>query len=230
MYLLSKEVTLEWELYKTSAVPSLGELDLIFIDPLGREQYVVAPLLPENYTPPTSTKVGTVTHKFTPHYEGFWRIRLVKGDAENYEILAKMEMYVFDSTNTTAPFSDDIGRPAPYDINFYLQGFVVAEELYGSFVASRDISLNENVPFSVAICETPSKFFTTRLDILFNGSVVGNIVFSPGRLAGVITCQPLFVRAGDKLQIKVSEQVDDYISDIALNIVGCCTVIPCTVF
>ena len=230
MYLLSREVTLEWELLKTSTPPALGDLDLIFINPNGEEEYVVAPLLPQNYLPPTSTTAGSVTSTFTPHLEGFWRIRLVKGDATEYEKLSKMEFYVFDSTTVTSPFSDDIGKPAPYDINFYLQGFMVANEIYGSFAASRNISLDENVPGSVAICEDPSKFFNTELEILHNGIRIGTILFTPGSLVGQITSDPVLVVIGDKLQIKVTSTLDEYINDVAINLVGCCTVVPCSVF
>lgn len=230
MYLLSREVTLEWELLKTTNPPALGALDLIYINPLGEERYVVAPLLPQNYVPPTSTTPGNTSTTFTPHLEGFWRIRLVTGTADNYVILSKMEMFVFDSTTVTSPFSDDIGRPAPYDINFYLQGFMVSGEIYGSFAASRSISLDENVPGSIAICEVPSKFFQTELDIVHNGTIIGSITFPPNALFGTIVCQPVLMSIGDKLQIKVTGALDEYINDVAINIVGCCTVVPCSVF
>lgn len=230
MYLLSQEVTLEWELSPTETPPGLGDLDLVIIDPNGAQQYVQAPILSENYTAPTDTLPGNVTYLFTPNLEGFWRIRLVTGTSTDYQILSKMEMFVFDNTEVTSPFSDDIGRPTPYDINYYLQGFVVPGEIYGSFVASRSISLAEDVPGSVAICETSGDFFNTEFDIMHNGSVVGSVVFTPGSLVGTVTCNSLLMVAGDKLQIRVSNTTDDAISDIAINIVGCCTVVPCTVF
>lgn len=230
MYLLSREVVLEWELLKTTSAPALGDLDLIFINPLGEETYVVAPLLPENYTPPTSLTVGTITSTFTPQIEGFWRIRLVTGIPSDYQILSKMEMYVFDNTTVTSPFSDDVGKPAPYDISFYLQGFVVSNEIYGSFASTRTIALDANVPQSVAICETPCKYFNTEFDILLNGTRIGGIVFTPNSYVGTITCEPTLIVIGDKLQIKVTPTIDDYITDVAISIVGCCTVVPCTVF
>ena len=230
MYLLSQEVTLEWQLLKTENPIAVGALDLIYINPVGEETYIVAPLLPENYTAPTSTDAGNVTTTFTPELEGFWRIRLVTGVAGNYEILTKMEMYVFDSTTTTSPFSIEIGKPTPYDINYYLQGFVVATEIYGSFVASRSISLDENVPGSVAICETPGLFFTTEFEIIRNETVIGNISFPPASFIGTIVCAPVLLIAGDRLKIRVATNTDDAISDIAINLVGCCTVVPCSVF
>ena len=230
MYLLSQEVTLEWQLLKTENVLALGVLDLVYINPLGEQTYVAAPLLSENYIAPTATDAGSVTELFTPEIEGFWRIRLVTGNASSYEILAKMEMFVFDSTVTTSPFSVDIGKPTPYDINYYLQGFVVSGEIYGSFVASRSISLDENVPGSVAICETPGSFFSTIFSILHNNTAVGTITFSPASFIGTIECSPLLMAAGDTLKIKVSPTTDDAINDIAINIVGCCTIVPCTVF
>lgn len=230
MYLLSQEVTLEWQLLKTENVIALGALDLIYINPLGEETYVVAPLLSENYTAPTSDTAGSVTELFTPELEGFWRIRLVTGNSEDYAILAKMEMYVFDSTTTTSPYSVEIGKPTPYDINYYLQGFVVANEIYGSFVASRTISLAEDVPGSVAICETVGAFFNSEFEIIQNDTVIGTITFLPNSFIGTIVCAPVLLQPGDKLKIKVATNTDAAISDIAINIVGCCSVVPCTVF
>ena len=230
MYLLSREVTLEWELLKTSTTPALGDLDLIYINPQGEGNYVVAPLLPNNYVPPTSTTAGSVTTTFTPQLEGFWRIRLVTGTPAQYSVLAKMEMFVFDNTTITTPYSEDIGKPAPYDINYYIQGFMVSDEIFGSFVTSRSIALDEDVPGSVAICETPSQVFTTEFDILHNGTRIGGISFPPQALVGTITCEPKLLSIGDKLQIKVTANLDDSISDVAINLVGCCIVVPCTVF
>ncbi len=230
MYLLSRKVTLEWELLKTDSVPALEDLDLIFINPLGEEQYIESPILTGNYIPPTATTNGTATSEFTPELEGFWRIRLVLGSSSSYKILSKMEMYVFDSTTTTSPFSEDIGKPAPYDINYFLQGYAVAGETYGSFAASRSISLDTDVPGSVALCDTVGLATATEFNIVKNGTQIGNVVFEPNSYVGTITCTAGMLNVGDKLQIKVSSAVDSQIKDVAINIVGCCTIVPCTVF
>jgi hypothetical protein len=107
MYLLSNEVTLEWVILKTVTPPALGELDLVYVTPTGEVDYVDAPLLAGNYTPPTATTNGLITALFTPELEGLWRIRLVIGTAEDYEIKSKMDMYVFDNTTTTPAFVEE---------------------------------------------------------------------------------------------------------------------------
>lgn len=229
MYLLNADTTVEWIIEKTNNVPSLGDLDLIFIDPNGGVEYVNSPFSAGNYVPPTATANGSISHTVKPQLEGFWRIRLVTGTPDSYTILGKVEMQVFDNTTVTSPYSDDIGRPAPYDINYYLQGFVVPGEIYGTFVASRTITIDENSPSSVAICETFGTIFATKLLILHNGSQIGEINFPVGSYVGSITCDPTLINVGDKLQLKIDAIVDDNISDIAVNLVGCCLVVPCSV-
>ena len=151
-------------------------------------------------------------------------------DTNQYKILSKVEMYVFDNTTVTSPYSDDIGKPAPYDINYYLQGYVVPGELYGSFVASRTITIATDSPGSRAICEVTAEFFALTLNITKNGVAAGTIVFQPEAFAGVITMDSTIIIPGDKLQIEVGLGLaDKRIRDIAINLVGCCTVVPCTV-
>lgn len=230
MYLLNAITTIEWEIFPTLTPPALGDLDLLVIDPNGTVTYLDAPIDAGNYTPPTDTETGTVTYDITPNLEGLWRIRLVTGTASSYNILSKVEMYVFDNTTVTSPYSDEIGRPVPYDINFYLQGYIVSSELYGTFVASRTIAIDTNAPGSRAVCEDAAKFFTVTLNIIHNEVQIGTIFFPLDSFEGVITIEPKLISPGDKLQIKVASGVaDEYIRDIAINLVGCCTIVPCTV-
>jgi len=230
VYLLGAATTIEWEILATVSPPAFGDLDLLIIDPNGNTTYTTDAIAVDNYTPPTSTTNGVVTYVITPSIEGFWRIRLVTGTANQYNILSKVEMYVFDNTTVTSPYSDDIGKPAPYDINYYLQGYVVPGELYGSFVASRTITIAQDSPGSQAICEETAEFFALTLNITKNGVAVGSIVFQPESFTGVVTMEPTIIIPGDKLQIEVGLGLaDERIRDIAINIVGCCVVVPCTV-
>lgn len=230
MYLLSTPTEIQWEIDPTVSPPALADLDLLIINPEGNVQYVEAPLQAGDYTLPTATTNGRILYNFTPTLEGFWRIRLVIGTPDSYNILSKVEMFVFDNTTVTTPYNDDIGKPAPYDVSYYLQGFVVPGEIYGSFVASRTITFAENAPGSRAICETTAQFFPLTLDILHNTVKVGEINFATESFIGVITLSPLVVSIGDKLQIRVGLGVaDERISDMSINLVGCCTVVPCTV-
>ena len=230
MYLLNAITTIEWELFPTLTPPALGDLDLLVIDPNGTVTYLDAPIDIADYLPPTDTENGNVKYDITPNLEGLWRIRLVIGTASSYTILSKVEMYVFDNTTVTSPYSDEIGRPVPYDINFYLQGFIVPSEIYGTFVASRTIAIDTNAPGSKALCEDSPQFFTVTLDILHNGVQIGTIIFPIDSFEGTIAITPNLISPGDKLQIKVSSgAADDRIKDIAINLVGCCTIVPCTV-
>jgi len=230
MYLLNNATTIEWEILATVSPPDLADLDLLVIDPNGITEYKESPIDIANYIPPTETTTGKVTYVITPQLEGFWRIRLVRGTSSQYQIMSKVEMYVFDNTTVTSPYSEDIGKPTPYDINYYLQGYVVPNELYGTFVASRTISIAENSPGAKAICEDTAEFFITTFNILHNGSQIGSIVFGIEAYSGVITISPVVISAGDKLQIQVATgTADARIKDIAINLVGCCTIVPCTV-
>jgi hypothetical protein len=230
MYLLNAPTTIQWEILPTNSPPALADLDLLILDPLGNSVYTDSPILVENYIPPTDTTPGTVTYIIIPQYEGLWRIRLVVGTSASYQILSKAEMYVFDNTTVTSPYTDEIGRPAPYDINFYLQGYIVPSEIYGIFVASRTISLDTDAPGSKAIAEVPPSFFDVTLSITHNGTEIGTILFAVGQVNGVISLNPQLISTGDRLQIEVQGGVvDGDIRDIAINLVGCCTVVPCTV-
>jgi hypothetical protein len=230
VYLLGNATTIEWEILATVSPPVLGDLDLLIIDPNGSTSYTDGAITAEDYTPPTATTNGVVKYVITPSLEGFWRIRLVSGTANQYSILSKVEMYVFDNTTVTSPYSDDIGKPAPYDISYYLQGYVVPGELYGSFVASRSISLANDAPGSRAICEDTAEFFNLTLSIRKNNTEIGTVVFSTESFTGVIAIAPTLLVPGDKLQIFVGTgTADARIRDIAVNLVGCCVIVPCTV-
>ncbi len=231
MYLLNADTTIEWVILPTPDVPpAYGDLDLLIIYPNGTVAYVDSPIPIGDYTPPDAVNPGSVTYQITPSLEGLYRIRLVVGTSTDYQILSKVEMFVFDNTTVTSPYSDEIGRPAPYDINFYLQGYIVPSEIYGTFVASRTIAIDTNSPGAQAIAEEGPEFFITTLNILHNESQIGTIVFGIDEVIGTITINSQLISPGDKLQIQVdSGVVDGRLRDIAINLVGCCTVVPCTV-
>jgi len=230
MYLLCAAATSQWELLPTTATPPLlGDLDLLFITPEGDTIYLDAPIEVQDYIPPTPTTAGRILYKFTPELEGFWRIRLVVGIPASYQILSKIEMFVFDNSTTTTPYNDDIGKPYPYDINFFLQGFMVPNEIYGTFVASRNITLATDAPGSKAIAEEFPAFTPTTLKILHNENEIGSIVFPRYSKIGIITVTPVIILPGHKIQV-VSQgaSIDPNVRDIAVNLVGCCTIVACS--
>lgn len=229
MYLLNAETTIRWELLPTATPPALADLDILTINPYRDVEYIDSAIAVEDYTPPTGTTNGEVIYKIIPQLEGFWRVRLTTGSALSYQILSKVEMFVFDSTTTTTPYNDTVGKPYPYDINFYLQGFMVPNEIYGTFVSSRNISLSTDVPGSKAIAEEFASFDPLELKILYNENLIGTILFPVLTKIGIITVSPTIIVPGDKLQIVTgSESIDANIRDVAINLVGCCTVVPCS--
>jgi hypothetical protein len=87
-----------------------------------------------------------------------------------------------------------------------------------------------NAPGSRAICEDTAEFFDLTLSIRKNNSEIGTIVFAAESFQGVITVSPTLLVPGDKIQIFVGVgTADARIKDIAINLVGCCIVVPCTV-
>jgi hypothetical protein len=230
MYLLNAPTTIEWEILPTASPPALADLDLLILAPDGSVTYTDSPIQVGDYTPPTESTPGNVQYVITPQLEGLWRIRLVTGTSASYQILSKVEMFVFDNTLVTSPYTDEIGRPAPYDINFFLQGFIVPTEIYGVFIASRTISFDTDVPGSTAVAEVAPTIFSVTMSIQYNGVEIGTIFFDIGQTTGVITCNPQLIATGDKISIvSPAAPVDEAIRDIAINLVGCCTVVPCTV-
>ena len=230
MYLLNAEATIQWELLPTATPPVLADLDLILISPHGDTTYLDAPIDVADYTAPTDTLNGEVIYRFTPQIEGFWRIRLVTGDSANYRILSKVEMFVFDSTTSTTPHADEVGRSLPYDINFFMQGFIVPNEVFGIYVASRHITLATDAPNSEAVAKEFANTIQTTFKVFHNDAEIGAVVFSPQSKIGAITINPTIIVPGDYISvITQGSTVDPAISDIAINLVGCCTVVPCTV-
>jgi hypothetical protein len=184
MYLLSNEVTLEWEIRKTAIAPDLNTLDLVYINPLGEVTYAVSPLLAGNYIPPTETSNGSVTTTFTPELEGLWRIRLVIGTDADYVIKAKMDMFVFDNTTTTPPF---VEKPAtlvePFDFEEWVSNYNYNKnavvKLNDIFYVSTDVNNYANSPADLPGSNPYWTIF--KLLTLYNSSTVyslGSVVFT----------------------------------------------------
>jgi WD40 repeat protein len=111
VYLLGKATTIEWEILATVSPPTLGELDLLIIDPNGDTSYITDAINTENYTPPTDVANGNLTYVITPELKGFWRVHLVTGSENEYQILSKVEIYVFGRTTSTSFFYSDAAVP-----------------------------------------------------------------------------------------------------------------------
>ena len=109
MYVLNSEVVIKWELLKTSDPLVLGDLDLIYISPLGDSIYEAAPISNVNYIAPTEETSGLFSKPFTPNVEGLWKIRLVTGNETNFQILSTVQFIVFDNSTSTPPINENAG-------------------------------------------------------------------------------------------------------------------------
>ena len=225
MYLLGKELTIEWDLPTCENPPLLEELRLIFIDPKGFEIFYLNPTI--EYRPATETEIGSVMHKFTPQMEGSWTIRLVQGTKHDHVILGKVQAWVFDNCLVTPPFSSAIGTPAPYDLSFYMQGHLVAGETFGAIAVPRDISLSENVPKSSAMVMQEAKDYDVEVEILRNGNYIGAIKFPRLTTVGTITSKPTRLLRGDIISLRVGATSDYNIQDAVITIVGACNIVSC---
>ena len=75
MYLLNKELVVNWTLYSQVAPPLLSDLSIVEHTPDGNVGENL-PVIEDNYSLPGTTKLGFIAHKFTPTVKGLWQIRL----------------------------------------------------------------------------------------------------------------------------------------------------------
>lgn len=228
MYLLNAATTVEWVISPTATVIVNTDLDLRITDPEGTVTYVDSPIAAEDFTAPTVDTPGSASYDFTPDIEGLWKIQLVIGTANNYVVLSKVDFYVLDNTTTVNPFSPELGKPAPYDICFFMQGYMVADEIVGSYVASRDIVLAANAEFNIARARIAPDTQLQGFTILHNGLAIGTIDFDVGEEIGTITNIARLISRGDLIQIQVnSGSIDWTIRDVSVTLVGCSSIQDC---
>lgn len=229
MYLLGAPTEVQWELDVSTFPLAVTDLDMILIDPEGVSSYITNPILAGNFTAPTDIVNGAASYIFTPALEGHYKMRLVKGTSASYQVLSKTDFWVFDNTTVVNPYSTSVGKPAPYDIAYFVQGYMVANELVGGFVATRDIVIDTNAPNSKAIAEVAPSLSDTTFRIFHDNVEVGTIIFTIGSTVGVITINALLLLVDDTLKIYVdSGFIDPSIRDISITIVGCANIVDCT--
>lgn len=230
MYLLSNPVTLDWVLGVTPNTLLFTDLNLVVIDPLGTSTFLTAPIAEVDFTAPTATVEGAASYVITPELEGFWRVRLVTGTADAYKILSKVEMQVFDNTTEINPYSPEIGKPVPYDLNFFLQGYCVSSEVAGSIVINRDIVLSENDARNRALAIVAPTVDEQVLIIKRNGVQIGTVTFSLNDVVGVVLIDYTLLSSGDLLTITTAPGVVDFtIKDITITLTGCSEISSCVV-
>lgn len=225
MHLLNQETDILWEVLATTNAPLLTDLSAIVMKPDGSTQFIENPFTLADYTAPTDLTAGSLAWKITPTIEGMWKVRLVAGVADNYLILSKVELYVHDNTTVTVPYNENIGKTLPYDISFYMQGYLVPNELFGVFTAVRPMKLLSTNENHVAHTEAAAHFLETTLDILHNDTPVGTVVFSVLDPVGVVTLPHILLGRGEQLKVKSGSLLDEQLRDISISLSALCTVL-----
>ena len=138
-----------------------------------------------------------------------------------------------DGTNWHAIVDDRHQHNLPVDLSFFIPGNMVADEIVGSFLATREIFIPSGAVESMAYCEQPILLPATSVvyDILHNGVIVGSISYDDinGNIGVVNMLTSLTLVLGDRLQIKSPAVIDEDIKDMSITIVGCQTTTTCSV-
>ena len=230
MYLLSNPVNIEWVLGKTPNTLLFSDLNLVIIDPTGTSTWVDSPIAEVDFTAPTELLEGAASYVITPELEGFWRVRLVTGTADSYKILSKVEMQVFDNVSSINPYSPEIGKPIPYDMCFFIQGYMVPSEVVGSISVSRDIVIAENDIRHKAHAAVAPTVEDQVFLIKHDGIQIGTITFSLNDTVGVVLIDYRLVTVGDVITLTTAPGVVDYsIKDVSVTLVGCSEVSSCEI-
>lgn len=228
MYLLSAPTTIDWVLGVTPNTLLFTDLNLVIIDPTGTSTFLTAPIAEVDFTAPTDLVEGLASYIITPQIEGFWRIRLVTGPATSYKILSKVEMQVFDNLSVIQPYSPEIGKPIPYDLAFFMQGYMVAAEMAGQISVNRDMVLAENNVRNRANADVAPTVDVQVFLIKRNGTQIGTVTFSLNNKVGVVLVNYTLLSAGDSISITTAPGVVDFaIKDVSITLTGCSEVSSC---
>lgn len=230
MYLLGNPTTIDWVLGVTPNTLLFSDLNLVIIDPLGTSTFLTSPIAEADFTAPTEFVEGAASYVITPNLEGFWRIRLVTGTADSYKILSKVEMQVFDNVSVINPYSPEIGKPIPYDLSYYMQGYMVPSEMVGQISVNRDIVLAENDVRNKAYADVAPTVEEQVFLISHNGVQIGTITFALNSKVGVVLISYRLLAAGEVVSISVAPGVIDYaIKDVSVTLTGCSEVSACSI-
>jgi len=230
MYLLSNPTTIEWVLGATPNTLLFSDLHLVVIDPSGTSTFLTSPIAEEDFTAPTELLEGLASYVITPETEDFWRIRLVTGSPDSYKILSKVEMQVFDNVTVINPYAPELGNPIPYDICFFMQGYMVASEVAGQISINRDMVIAENDARCKAHALVAPTVDIQVFLIKRNDVQVGTVTFELSDKIGTVLIDYTLLSAGDVLTITTAPGVVDFaIKDVSITLTGCSEVSSCEV-
>ena len=118
----------------------------------------------------------------------------------------------------------------PYDLAYFIGGNLVASEIMGSFVATRNISIALNAPGSYAATEIPVQGGDPDqiLNIVHNGSTIGTVTFAALNTTGTIAIAATSLVPGDRLQLIAPVTVDTNLKDISISLVACAAAPGCS--
>lgn len=133
MYLIGKQVTINWELLPHPNTVPLDALDLVITRPDKSSTYIPYAIQSADFKAPTETENGFVKYKITPFKKGMWKVSLVIGTEDNYQILSEVDMQVFGNQVSTQEYRINLdGNLKPVEWQLIGWNNVVGE--YGPFV------------------------------------------------------------------------------------------------
>lgn len=187
MYLLGAEVEIEWVLGVTASTILYTDLDLLIIAPNGVTTYFDSPIEEANFAAPSPTVEGAASYFITPQLEGLYKIRLVVGTSTEYNIIDKVEMFIFDSSLVVNPLLSlqhlnavevqDEGEVITEEvkkINFIGNGVFVEEGLPNQVLVT--------IPGSISVEDEGDELTPTAIKLNFVGKGVTVTKTAPGEV------------------------------------------------
>lgn len=140
--------------------------------------------------------------------------------------------YQKTEVDTLLTGKSDVGHihNIPYDISYFIAGNMVPDDMVGSYLAARNITIPAGSS-GLARCEVP--IVTGNPTVIYplnkNGVEVGTITFIPEQEIGVVSFPAsVSMVPGDRLQIVTPSTVDLDLKNLTITVVGCAVANNCT--
>lgn len=172
MYLLGSEITVRWQILPSDIIIDREDLDLLITSPDGSTHYLDSAVLPQDYAPYSATSAGLAKYKITPNAEGKWVMSLVVGDKRSYQILSRVDIFVFDSVSQTPPIRVAVGDDhtvSPLPTGSVNIPNVSANNVYLSLILPSDV----NAPAGNTVLYAPLTQYSTTLAYSISDPVLG---------------------------------------------------------
>lgn len=190
----------------TSSIPGLGGISAFTVQTAIEEAYDEKASLMPNYT-----LFGDLPDAAT--YNGM----VAQVTSENAHYFAQGGTW---NRIATYPLS------IPYDISYFLAGqMLFTSSTVGSFLATRAITLDANLPGSLARAKIAPGVDVTYQLVTDDGTTVtpvGSVFFAAGSRTGAFTfLSAVTLNIGDSLEVITPAALEPNIQDVAITIAGC---------